>query len=412
MEKYLLLVIFLSTSEPISAEFFDWDYEISLQDKSWTPVLVGEPNILISKDISPHPNVTNMESNNNIAGVFHNERVYLAWRTAPLHFAGKDTRIHMVSSVDFGETWDFEATIFLGTDLREPMFLSLNGHLYFSFFQAGTNPVDFEPLGLWRMKQLRVGEWTEPELYGHEGEVVWEIIKENGTAYSQSYSGQYGLPGDGTDLGQLNMFLNKSQDGITWEPVGSNNSTYFGGLTEVGFYFDLSGNIWGVARNEDGDESGWGSRTFFASHDDLSVWNFVEDESNPWIYESPKMFRHGSELYLVARTDPDGPFWSKDNPILNILPAWEHHLADLASFSLRQHGTGIWHLDRETGLLIPVLELTGCGDTAFPSIIRLSLHQYLILNYSSPPDDCPPNWIAGQTSPKGSIIYSQIIEFV
>ena len=49
MEKYLLLVIFLSTSEPISAEFFDWDYEISLQDKSWTPVLVGEPNILISK---------------------------------------------------------------------------------------------------------------------------------------------------------------------------------------------------------------------------------------------------------------------------------------------------------------------------------------------------------------------------
>ena len=65
-------------------------------------------------------------------------------------------RIHMVSSVDFGETWDFEATIFLGTDLREPMFLSLNGHLYFSFFQAGTNPVDFEPLGLWRMKQIRV----------------------------------------------------------------------------------------------------------------------------------------------------------------------------------------------------------------------------------------------------------------
>ena len=31
----------------------------------------------------------------------------------------------------------------------------------------------------------KVGEWTEPELYGHEGEVVWEIIKENGTAYSQ-----------------------------------------------------------------------------------------------------------------------------------------------------------------------------------------------------------------------------------
>ena len=64
------------------------------------------------------------------------------------------------------------------------------------------------------------------------------------------------------------------------------------------------GNIWGVARNEDGDESGWGSRTFFASHDDLSEWHFVGDESDQWIYESPKMFRHGLDLYLVARTDP------------------------------------------------------------------------------------------------------------
>lgn len=35
-----------------------------------------------------------------------------------------------------------------------------------------------------------------------------QIVTENGTAYSQSYSGQYGLPGDGTDLGQLDMFLN------------------------------------------------------------------------------------------------------------------------------------------------------------------------------------------------------------
>ena len=66
----------------------------------------------------------------------------------------------------------------------------------------------------------------------------------------------------------------------------------------------IQGNIWGVARNEDGDESGWGSRTFFASHDDLSQWDFVSEESDPWIYESPKMFRHGSDLFLVARTDP------------------------------------------------------------------------------------------------------------
>ena len=42
-----------------------------------------------------------------------------------------------------------------------------------------------------------------------------------------------------------------------------------GGITEVGFAFDLSGNLWGVGRNEDGDDSGWGSRIFYADNDQL-----------------------------------------------------------------------------------------------------------------------------------------------
>ena len=64
------------------------------------------------------------------------------------------------------------------------------------------------------------------------------------------------------------------------------------------------------------------SRTFFAPASDISDWQWMSDEvqaqstsylprilqSDPWIYESPKMFRHGSDLYLVARTDPGGPF--------------------------------------------------------------------------------------------------------
>ena len=127
-----------------------------------------------------------MASNNNVAGVMHGERLYLAWRTAPLHFAGHQTRLHLVSSPDMGESWDWEATIYLGTDLREPMFLSINNTLYFSFFQAGTNPVDFEPLGLYRMENLAVGVWTGPDKYGHEGEVVWEIVKVNSLDFSVS----------------------------------------------------------------------------------------------------------------------------------------------------------------------------------------------------------------------------------
>jgi hypothetical protein len=59
------------------------------------------------------------------------------------------------------------------------------------------------------------------------------------------------------------------------------------------------------------------------------------------------MFRHGNDLYLIARTDPHGQFWSKDNDILNILPDSLHHLIDLGRYSLRSHGTAIWRVKQE-----------------------------------------------------------------
>ena len=59
------------------------------------------------------------------------------------------------------------------------------------------------------------------------------------------------------------------------------------------------------------------------------------------------MFRHGNDLYLIARTDPNGQFWSKDNSILNLLPDNLHHLIDLGRYSLRSHGTAIWKVNQE-----------------------------------------------------------------
>ena len=59
------------------------------------------------------------------------------------------------------------------------------------------------------------------------------------------------------------------------------------------------------------------------------------------------MFRHGNDLYLIARTDPNGHFWSNENSILNMLPEKVHHLIDLGMYSLRSHGTAIWKLNQE-----------------------------------------------------------------
>ena len=79
------------------------------------------------------------------------------------------------------------------------------------------------------------------------------------------------------EMGGIDQHFNKSSDGINWEPVNPENEvTYRGGISEIGWAFDLDGNIWGVGRNEDGDDSGWGSRIFSATAEDLSHWSWTE----------------------------------------------------------------------------------------------------------------------------------------
>ena len=94
--------------------------------------------------------------------------------------------------MDNGTSWSLELEVFLGRDLREPFLLAmeerfpsdLNSHqsttvnsephlsrVFFFFFEGGVNPVDFEPLGLFKSERLGAGEWTEPEIFGHKGEV-------------------------------------------------------------------------------------------------------------------------------------------------------------------------------------------------------------------------------------------------
>jgi hypothetical protein len=71
--------------------------------------------------------------------------------------------------------------------------------------------------------------------------------------------------------------FNKSTDGINWQPVDELNPvSYIGGGSEVGWNFDLAGNFWGVIRNEDGDQSGWGRRVAYSKAEKPSIWNFTE----------------------------------------------------------------------------------------------------------------------------------------
>src|SRR5262252_5391701 len=68
-------------------------------------------------------------SNNNLALALHDGRLFLAFRTAPIHFASPKARIAVLSSPDLGRSWTLETTFATGRDLREPFLLEVGGRL-------------------------------------------------------------------------------------------------------------------------------------------------------------------------------------------------------------------------------------------------------------------------------------------
>jgi len=315
------------------------------------------------------------------------------------------TMIYIISSIDSGNSWDFEHQIYLESDLREPFFIEMNGILIFSFFQAGIDPLAFEPKYLLRIFRKGFQSWTEPEVWGHSGEIAWQLRAINNTAWATSYSGDHYGP-----TGNITVYFNYTNDGINWKPVNSEiPEVYVGGVSEVGWQFDLNGNFWGVLRNEDGDSSGWGSRVAYADSEDLGNWQlFPTNGSNPWIFESPRMFRHGSDLYLIARNDINGPY----DLGYTDLGFDEQKYIYLGEYSLREHTTSLYYIDQISKSVVWIMNIPGDGDTAFPSILRIGTHRYLIANYSSPLNHPDWSWIEGQISSEGTQIYFIELQFI
>ena len=91
---------------------------------------------------------------------------------------------------------------------------------------------------MYRMERSTQGLWSKPEFFGNEGEVVWQYGEHDGKFFASSYNGKtYSI-----DLGEINLHFNVSKDGIVWEPVNLEiPATYNGGISEVGWAFDLNG---------------------------------------------------------------------------------------------------------------------------------------------------------------------------
>ncbi len=366
-------------------------------------VQASEPRWVVPSAALPGEAPT-QAANNNVSITLFEDRLFMGWRTAPSHFASEHTRMHVVSSPDLGESWDHEASFQMGTDLREPLLYEAGGQLLFSFFEAGANAAAFEPRATWRTVRYGLGDWAEPEEWGELGEVPWEVVSRGDERYLTTYLGnhyEFGQPGD------VDVRFFRSTDGTSWSPVGEQASVYHGGGSEAAFQFDDEGGLWAALRNEDGDDTGWGTLLCHAPADALGDWD-CPDTSDPERYDSPRMFRHEGEIYLLARRDVDGPYDQGHDE----LSFSEQQIQYLLAYSLRPKGFALYRIDREAAQVVQVMELPGCGDTAFPSVVPLDDHRFLVANYTSPLNDPDISWLDAQSQDAGTALYLMELEFV
>jgi hypothetical protein len=377
----------------------DWDVDTSAS----YDIQVSEPKWIIPSTALPE-GISPLAANNNVDIVSHKDRLFLAWRTAESHFASKNARLYVISSRDEGETWEYERDIALGSDLREPRFLSIGGRLILHFFEAGGNPLAFEPKYMWRVRRLGKAKWSEPEQLLNPGEIPWNVKVRGGAAYLTSYEGNHYQAG----VSELDVHFRKSSDGLNWEPVNPDSLVvYRGGVSEVAFEFDPAGSLWAVTRNEDGDATGFGSHLCFAPPDNLGAWD-CSSRSDPNRYDSPVMFRHGNEIYLIARRDIGGPY---DQGLTNLSFDQQKSLY-LTTYSARPKRTAIYRINQTERKVEFVLDLPSAGDTAFPAVRRTGAHTFLVANYTSPLDETDQSWIDGQTSARGTQIYLLALTFI
>jgi len=372
-----------------------WKVDSSVE---YEPVL-SEPRWVVPNLIPPEARPSKA-SNNNVAIAYFQGRLYLAWRTSDLHFPLPDTFLHLASSADDGATWRFEKTFGMNHDLREPLFLTMNGELCFHFFQGSAVAYEFKALAQWRSCLSPGGTWPEAEKWGRDGEITWDMKVRGGAAWRTFYTGTHYEMNP-----ELQLHFETSADGRTWKPVSGDGVVYRGGVSEAAFEPDADGVLWAVTRNEDGDASGFGSHVCSAKAGDWGTWE-CNPRCDPERYDSPKMFRHGRELFLVARRDVGGPF---DRMIAGLTQE-EARIRYAASYWDRPKRTALYRIDRENRKVVFVLDLPSAGDTALPSVIRTGAHTFLIANYTSPLSDPDRTWLQGQSRPDGTRIYLLTLE--
>ena len=352
---------------------------------------LGPMTQIVPADTMPE-GVVSQTSHNNLDVIWFENRLFFAFRTSRTHFASRDTVMYIVSTTDQKE-WTLELEFANEWDLREPRFLAFDGKLFLYFAQLGESPITFDPQFTLMSEYEGPCGWTEPERILQDEFIPWRTKTIDGVPYLMGYTGGENIYEAGGK--PLEVYWYTTDDGRNFTPVVDGAEVVLeGGTSETDWVFMDNGDLIAVARNEAGDELGWGSKICRADASDLGNWTCVAD---PKKYDSPLLFRHGQEIYLIARRNvtADGAY---DLMMRNLEPAEQDRVYQV-DYWQRPKRCALWRVDPGAMSVEFVLDLPSSGDTCFAGLVPLNDNAYLVYNYTAPLDDLDISWMDAQLGP-------------
>ncbi len=378
----------LKSEAPRNEEYIYRGQDLSLKIANFRQVLPGD--VVCGKTLKAH---------NNVDLIRHNGRYYMAYRTAPFHFASDQCRINILSSDD-GKNWRCEFGFRTGKDMREPRFLEMNGKLRLYFFEAGKSMFKFEPGKIYATTLDEF--WSEPQPVQpetFEGYVPWRFRKNFGKAYLCAYKGTdvYRVK-DGGKKCHIRLFL--TEDGTNWRPVSDEPEFEERWAEEGEVIFDCNGNLWGTVRLE-----GRGGALVWTENTELSCWN---SKPLPRKYDSALLFNHGEHTLLIARRHilHDGVFMKR----ARFLPPKMRNLYSMVHYWFGSKRTSIYKIDKKKKDVVFLCDLPSRGDTAFAGIAHIEGNKYLVANYSNDVDGPDLPWFFGQLRPTNMYTFELTVE--
>jgi hypothetical protein len=302
------LLVGLTIAAPVvlAGGIIGWGWTAD-EDHAWDPerargVEAGAPHAIVPGPGMP-PGLELGAANNNLDWTRHGDRVFLAFRTAPRHWASDEARMVVLSApagaeLDGEASWTREATFDLEErDLRESRFLSIGGRLLFYFFEADSQPGVFSPNSIRVSEREGPGRWTESRPIFEPGHVVWRTKWRRGAGWMSVYDGRELYEERGR---ARSVRLLRSADGIDWISVsGEESPVPQAGGGECAFEFDASGNLVALVRVERR-----GALVCTAPADRLESWAC---SPTPFRHDSPLLLRHGDRFFAIARRSLGGP---------------------------------------------------------------------------------------------------------